>query len=91
MTPINKDIKPDLLKRISKIAKREGISESKVLNEVLKIGIETKTKSKIPDYLIANKDTYNPDSKRLMKSAGFIKGYKPFSAIKLVEEMRSGD
>jgi len=91
MTPITKDIKPDLLKSISKIAKREGISESKVLNEVLKIGIETKTKSKIPDYLIANKDTYNPDPQRLMNSAGFIKGSKPFSAIKLVEEMRRGD
>ncbi|MCL2114847.1 MAG: hypothetical protein FWH29_01325 [Methanobrevibacter sp.] len=84
------EIKPDLLKNISKIAKREGVSETKVLNEVLKIGIEIKTKSKIPNFLIGNKDTYNPDPERLMGSAGFIKGYKPFDAMKLVEEMRRG-
>ncbi|MCL2114979.1 MAG: hypothetical protein FWH29_02025 [Methanobrevibacter sp.] len=86
-------IKPDLLKTISNIAKKEGINENQALNEIIEKGIEAKikTKNKIPNYLIANKDTYNPYPERFLNSAGMIKGCKPFSAVKLVKQMRSGD
>jgi len=91
------NIKPDLLKAVSKIAKKEGISENKALNEIIEKGIETKTKektrtrTKIPNYLIANKDTYDPNPDRFLKSAGMIKGCKPFNAVEMVRKMRNGD
>ena len=49
-----------------------------------------KPKNKIPEHLILNKDTYNPDPKRRRESAGMIKGCKPFNAVKLIREMREG-
>ena len=84
------NIKPDLLKTISKIAKRENTTENKVINDLIAKGIE-ESEPKIPEHLITNKDTYNHDPKRRMKSAGMIKGCKPFNAVELVREMRSGD
>ncbi|KZX10980.1 hypothetical protein [Methanobrevibacter curvatus] len=81
---------PNILKSISRIAKRENKPETKVLEEVIKKGLK-ETEPKIPEHLIANKDTYNPDPKRLMESAGFIKGVKPFNAVELVREMRRGE
>jgi predicted DNA-binding protein len=86
-----KEIKIDseILNKISKIAKDENKTENKVLNEIIEKGLEDKNKIKIPDYLIANKDTYNPDPKRFLESAGIIKGCKPFNAVKLVREVRS--
>ncbi|MDR0911437.1 MAG: hypothetical protein LBM96_02410 [Methanobrevibacter sp.] len=80
-------INPNLLKTISEIAKKENKTETKVLEDIIEKGIKSK-KNKIPDYLIGNKDTYNPDPDRIMKSGGFIKGVKPFNAVKLVREIR---
>jgi hypothetical protein len=82
-------IDPELLNKISKIAKKENTTENKIINDTLKKMVET-TENKIPDYLIANKDTYNPDSERMRNHAGFIKNCKPFNAVKLVRETREG-
>ncbi|MGL4669517.1 MAG: hypothetical protein ACRCVG_02810 [Methanobacteriaceae archaeon] len=83
-------INPNLLKTISEIAKRENRTETKVLEDIIERGIKSK-KNKIPNYLITNKDTYNPDPERLMKMAGIVKNCKPFSATELVREMRKGE
>jgi len=83
-------IKPDLLKIVSEIAKRENTTENDVINNLIAKGIE-ESEPKIPEHLITNKDTYNPDPKRRRKSAGMIKGCKPFNAVELVREMRSED
>jgi len=89
MTIKIEDIKPDLLKKISKIAKNEKISEEKAINEIIEKGIETKTKNKIPEYLIANKDTYDPDHERLMSMSGIIKTDEPFDTAKAIKEVRN--
>ena len=80
---------PNILKSISKIAKRENKSEIKVLEDIIKKGLEN-TEPKIPEHLIANKDTYNPNPEKHAKMAGFIKNVEPFNAVKLVREMREG-
>jgi len=75
------NIKPDLMKAVSKIAKKEGISENKALNQVIEKGIE-KSKPKVPDYLIVNKNRKpNPERKKGM--AGIVKDCKPFNAVEL--------
>lgn len=79
-----------LLKSINNIAKRKNTTEDEVFNEVIEKGLES-AEVKIPEYLIGNKDTYNPDPKRFLESGGIIKGCKPFNAVKLVREVRSGD
>ena len=40
MTVVKNDIKADLLKNISKIAKKEGISEEKLINEAIERGLD---------------------------------------------------
>jgi hypothetical protein len=40
MTLVKNDIKPYLLKNISKIAKKEGISEEKLINEAIERGLD---------------------------------------------------
>ena len=52
---------------------------------------ELKSLNQIPEHLITNKDTYNPDPEGVMKMAGIIKGCKPFNAVELVREMRKGE
>jgi len=80
-------IESELFKTIEEIARKENTT----INNVIKQGIEKiKNENKIPDYLIGNKDTYNPDSKENLKMAGIGKYGKPFSAVKLVREMREG-
>jgi len=82
---------PDILRAISEIAKKENKPKTKVLDEILEKGIETKIKNRIPNYLIGNKDTYKGDPKEFLESGGFIKGIKPFNAVELVRQVRSGD
>jgi hypothetical protein len=74
---------PNILKSISEIAKREKRSETKVLEDIIKKGLKD-TEPEIPENLILNKDTYNPDHERLMGKAGIAKYGKPFSAVELV-------
>jgi len=45
-------------------------SEEDIINEIIEKGIEIKARNKIPEHLIVNKDTYNPNHKRLMSMAG---------------------
>jgi len=80
---------PSILKSISEIAKRENKSETNVLEDIIKKGLKD-TESKIPEHLILNKDTYNPNHERLMGMAGIAKHGKPFSAVDLVRKMREG-
>ena len=89
MTIRIEDIKPDLLKKISKIAKNEKISEEKAINEIIEEGIKSKTKNKIPEHLIANKDTYDPSHESGRSMIGIIKTDEPFDTAKAIMEVRS--
>ena len=80
----------DLLKTINKLAKNENTTETQLIMDMIKKEVKNRTKNKIPDYLIANKDTYNPDPERFLGNAGFIKNVKPFDAVKLIREAREG-
>ena len=84
-----KNINSNLLKKISKIAKNEKISEEKAINEIIEKGINAKTKNKIPEHLILNKDTYNPDPEKSRKMIGIIKTDKPFDTAKAIREIRN--
>ena len=90
MTIKIEDIKPDLLKKISKIAKNEKISEEKAINEIIEKGIETKTKNKIPEHLIANKDTYNsnPTKEELNSIVGIMEAPEGFNVVEAVNDVR---
>ncbi|MEA4957923.1 hypothetical protein SDC9_37520 [bioreactor metagenome] len=88
-TIIIDNINPNLLKKISKIAKNEKITEEEAINEVLKKGLEAKSKNKIPEYLIANKNTYNPNHKRRMSFSGIIETDEPFDTCKAIREVRN--
>jgi hypothetical protein len=83
------EIDTDIFQTIKGIAKDKKTTEKKLINDILKKEIKA-TKNKIPDYLIANKNTYNPDYDKEGKNAGFIKNIKPFDAVKLVRDMREG-
>jgi hypothetical protein len=83
------NINPNLLKKISKIAKNEKISEEEAINEIIEKGISDKTKNKIPEHLILNKDTYNPDPEKSRKMIGIIKTEKPFDTAKAIREIRN--
>jgi len=83
------DIRQDLLKKISKIANDEKISEKQAINEIIEKGIEVRTKNKIPEHLIANKDTYDPDHERLMAFSGIIETDEPFDTVKAIRKVRN--
>jgi len=80
------EIDPKLFKTISKIAKKENTT----INDVIKQGIEKIEKEtiKIPDHLIMNKDTYNPDPERMKRMIGIIKTDKPVDVAKEISESR---
>lgn len=90
MTIKIEDINLDLLKKVFKIAKDEKISEKQAINEIIKKGIETKRKNKIPEYLIANRDTYNPNptKKELNSIVGIIETPKRFDVVGVVNDVR---
>ena len=81
----------DIFKALKKMAIDKEVSQNKLMNEYLIAGLknEDKNKSKIPEHLIANKDTYNPDPERRMKMAGIIKTDEPFDVAKALEEIRT--
>jgi len=82
----------DIIKVIKLVALNKGITQTKIINEYLKRGLinepEINKKSKIPDYLIANKNR-KPDHEKHEKMAGFIKNVEPFNAVELIKEARS--
>jgi len=81
-----------IFKSLKKIAIDKEISQNQLMNDYIVAGLknEEKTKNKIPEHLILNKDTYNPDPERRKETIGIVKGCKPFSAVKLIREMREG-
>lgn len=83
------DIKPNLLKKISEIAKDKNITEEEAINEILEKGIEIKSKNKIPKHLILNKDTYNPDIEKSRKMIGIIETNEPVDVAKAIREVRN--
>ena len=86
----NIEIDSKLIKTVSKIAKDENITKQKAITDLLRKGIEVKTKSKIPDYLIANKNR-KPDPEGFNKLIGSIKTDKPVDVNKIIKEVRRGD
>ena len=85
-------IDKNIFKTLKKVAIDREISQNQLMNDYLIAGLknEEKPKSKIPEHLILNKDTYNPNPERRRKFAGTIKYGKPFSAVKIIREMREG-
>ena len=82
----------DIMRGIKLVALNKGWTQTKIINEYLKQGLinepNINKENKIPDYLIANKDTYNPNYKE--NNAGLIKNVKPFNAVKLIRDVREG-
>lgn len=63
------DIKPNLLKKISEIAKDKNITEEEAINEILEKGIEIKSKNK--KYQLKNRQT----QKKYKNNNEVINGY----------------
>jgi len=84
------DIKPNLLKTISKIAKNKKITEKEVINDAIENGIDYKKLNKIPEHLISNKDTYNshPTKKELNSIIGIMEAPKDFDVVKEINNVR---
>jgi len=82
----------DIIKTIKLVALNKGTTQTKIINEYLKQGLinepEINKKNKIPDYLIANKDTFNPNYDE--NNAGLIKNVQPFDAVKVIRDVREG-
>jgi len=83
-------IKDDIYKIISKIARRENTSEDELINKVLEKSLESEEfEVDIPDYLISNKDTYNPNPSKeeLYSIVGIIDSpTEDFNIVKAVED-----
>ena len=90
MTTISKKIEIDqeIFKIIKKMAKNKNTTEDELINSILKKEFFD-SQNKIPEHLIANKDTYNPNHEKIMKSAGIIETKKPFDTAKAIKEVRS--
>jgi len=81
------EIDTKLLQTIKGIAKDKNTS----INDVIKQGIEKIEKeNKIPDHLIVNKDTYDPNYNDNGELAGIIDYCEPFDAVKLIRDVREG-
>ncbi|KZX15043.1 DUF6364 family protein [Methanobrevibacter curvatus] len=79
----------DIINSIKIIATNKNSTQTEIITEYLKKGLELEDeKNKIPENLIANKNTYNPDPERRMKFAGIIKAKKPIDLTKTLEEVR---
>jgi len=86
------NIDKDVIKSIKVIALNRDSTQTEIINEYLKKGLESEEGlNKIPGYLIANKKTYKPDKARKKELAGFIKVETPFDAVKLIEDSRKGE
>ncbi|MDR2544081.1 MAG: DUF6364 family protein [Methanobrevibacter sp.] len=86
------NIDKDIIKSIKVIAINKKSTQTEIINEYLKKGLEEEEKkNKIPDYLIANKKTFNPDKSRKKELAGFIKVKNTFDAVELINDSRRGE
>jgi hypothetical protein len=87
-TTLNLD--KNIMRTIKIMAMNKETTQTKVINELLEKAIETETvKSKIPKYLIANKNR-NPDRKEFKKTVGMMKAPKGFNPVDAVKETRKG-
>lgn len=86
-------INKSIFKALKKVAIDKEISQNQLMNNYIIEGLknEDKNKNKIPEHLILNRDTYNPDPERFLRMAGIVKDCEPFNAVKLLRKMRSGD
>ncbi|KZX12106.1 hypothetical protein [Methanobrevibacter filiformis] len=75
-----------ILKNINSIAKRKNTTKNKVINDMLKKGLNN-AESNIPEHLIANKNR-KPDSERSRKLIGVIETDEPFDTKKALDELR---
>ena len=83
------EIDQKLLETISKIAKDENATEQEIMTKIIKKGIENiQNKNKIPEHLLMNKDTYDPDPKRTEELIGIIELNEPFDSKKAIREIR---
>ncbi|KZX10762.1 DUF6364 family protein [Methanobrevibacter curvatus] len=84
----------DIIKSIKLVALNKDTTQTKIINEYLKQGLmneeDINKENKIPEHLILNKSTYNPDHEKLMSMAGIAKNGKPFSSVELIRKMREG-
>jgi len=85
---VNISISAHIYKKIKKIAEIRGNTISETLNEIVDDFEKNNDKKEIPDSLIANKDTYNPNPESIMEMAGIIKLDEPFDAVKAVRDIR---
>ena len=93
-------INPNLLKIISEIAKKENITETKVLEDIIKKGIEhIENKQPIDEKIerlsngkikMLNKSTYNPKKEDLDKMVGAFEAKKPFDSVEEIKKMEKG-
>jgi hypothetical protein len=88
---ITLNIDKDIIKTIKLLALNRNSTQTEIINYYLKKGLESEdTKNKIPEYLIANKKTYNPDKTRKKKMAGIIKVKEPFDVVEMINFSRTG-
>lgn len=86
-TTLNLD--EDVIKSIKVVALNKNTTQTEIINKYLKKGLQSeKEKDKIPNYLIANTETYDPDQKRKKEMAGIIKTKRSFDAVKIVRDSR---
>ncbi|MDR3063021.1 MAG: hypothetical protein LBU40_02645 [Methanobrevibacter sp.] len=87
-TTLNLD--KNIMRTIKIMAMNKETTQTKVITELLEKAIEKETlKSKIPKYLIANKNK-NMDREEFKKTIGMMKAPKGFNPVEAVKETRKG-
>lgn len=88
-TTLNLD--KNIMQTIKIMAMNKETTQTKVINELLEKAIEKKpVKSKIPNYLIANKNR-SPDREEFKKAIGMMKAPEGFDPVKAVRKVRKGN
>ena len=88
-TTLNLD--KNIMQTIKIMAMNRETTQTKVINELLEKAIEKETlNSKIPNYLIANKNR-TPDRTEFKKSIGMMKAPKGFDPVEAINEVRKGN
>jgi len=82
-------IDSEILKNIKEIAEKDNITETKLINQMLKIALELKRKkeNKIPEHLIMNPNR-KPDPKLTEELIGSIEVKEDFDTKKAIAEAR---
>ena len=84
----NINISNHIYEKIKKIAEIRGTTIDETLNEIVDDFEKNGKKKEIPNSLIANEDTYNPDPESIMEMGGIIKLNEPFDAVQAVRDIR---